>query len=75
MMKAFQTKNNDLIFVLYVCSLTRSIISLHTLINNKLQNRETEKKQDQPQTSEKPKEAKNDKGEKGEKTEKSDKKP
>jgi len=29
-------------FVLYVCSLSKSIIALHSLINNKLANREAE---------------------------------
>jgi len=31
-----------MMFVLYVCSLSKSIIALHSLINNKLSNREAE---------------------------------
>ncbi|KAL4497934.1 hypothetical protein ABPG72_014791 [Tetrahymena utriculariae] len=40
--KSFASKNNDQMFVLYICSLSKSIISLHSLINNKLQNKEAE---------------------------------
>lgn len=29
-------------FVLYVCSLSKSILSLHSLINNKLENKKVE---------------------------------
>ncbi|EGR34795.1 26S proteasome protein, macropain, putative [Ichthyophthirius multifiliis] len=43
MIRAFSAKNNDMVFVLYVCSLTKSIISLHNLINNKLENKDQEK--------------------------------
>ena len=43
MTKAFFVKNNDNIFVLYICSIIRSMISLHNLINNKIQNKEAEK--------------------------------
>ena len=42
MIKSFAAKNNDMMFVLYVCSLSKSIIALHSLINNKLANREAE---------------------------------
>lgn len=42
MIKSFAAKNNDMMFVLYVCSLSKSIIALHSLINNKLQNKEVE---------------------------------
>lgn len=42
MIKSFAAKNNDMMFVLYVCSLSKSIIALHSLINNKLSNREAE---------------------------------
>jgi len=43
-MKAFSAKNNDSMFVIYISSLTRSILALHTLINNKLENKANEKK-------------------------------
>lgn len=36
LMNAFKAKNNDMVFMIYICSLTRSLVSLHTLINNKL---------------------------------------
>jgi len=32
-----------MMFVIYVCSLTRAIIALHTLIDNKISNRELER--------------------------------
>ena len=38
--KAFLTKNNDTTFVIYVCSIIRSIVSLHGLINNREMNKE-----------------------------------
>lgn len=37
--KAFLTKNNDTTFVMYVCSMVRTIISLHNLIDNRLMNK------------------------------------
>jgi 26S proteasome regulatory subunit N8 len=43
MVKSLTMKNNDNTFVLYVCSIIRSMISIHNLINNKLQNKETER--------------------------------
>jgi len=42
MMKAFSVKSNDYMYVLYVSSMIKSVISLHTLINNKIQYKETE---------------------------------
>lgn len=42
-MNSFSAKNNDLIFMLYVCSMTRTVVSLHNLITNKIDNREAEK--------------------------------
>lgn len=46
LMRGLSAKNNDMLFVLYICSLSRSIISLHNLINNKLENKDNEKKED-----------------------------
>jgi len=37
-MKLFNSKNNDLMFMIYICSLTRSVVALHTLIHNKITN-------------------------------------
>lgn len=42
MMKSFSVKSNDYMYVLYVCSMIKSVISLHNLINNKISNKEQE---------------------------------
>eukprot|EP01117_Protostelium_nocturnum_P012623 TRINITY_DN4646_c0_g1_i1.p2 TRINITY_DN4646_c0_g1~~TRINITY_DN4646_c0_g1_i1.p2 ORF type:complete len:325 (-),score=102.91 TRINITY_DN4646_c0_g1_i1:1147-2121(-) len=44
--KNFAVKTNDMMLVIYLSSLVRSVIALHSLINNKLENREAEKKVD-----------------------------
>lgn len=41
--KAVYVKTNDQMLVVYVAALIRSIIALHNLINNKIQNRDAEK--------------------------------
>jgi len=41
--KSFAVKTNDLMVVIYLSSLIRSIIALHSLINNKLDNRNAER--------------------------------
>eukprot|EP01017_Pseudomicrothorax_dubius_P042529 TRINITY_DN6954_c0_g1_i5.p1 TRINITY_DN6954_c0_g1~~TRINITY_DN6954_c0_g1_i5.p1 ORF type:complete len:273 (+),score=105.31 TRINITY_DN6954_c0_g1_i5:103-819(+) len=74
---AFTTRNNDSSFVLYLCSMIRSIGALHDLLNNKISNREAERerekeKEDKKAEREKDKVAGNEK-EKGEKTEKGEK--
>ena len=43
--KALYVKTNDQMLVVYASSLCRSIIALHNLINNKLANRDAEKKE------------------------------
>ena len=43
--KCMHTKTNDQMLVVYLASLTRSVIALHNLINNKLTNKEAEKKE------------------------------
>ena len=40
MIKSFSVKSNDYMYLIYVCSLIKSVISLHSLINNKIQNKE-----------------------------------
>lgn len=45
MIKAFAVKNNDMMMVIYVSSLIRSVIALHNLINNKIENKDAEVKQ------------------------------
>lgn len=42
MVRSFAAKNNDFTFLLYVCSLSKAVISLHSLINNKLANKQLE---------------------------------
>lgn len=42
MVKSFSVKTNDYMHVTYVCSLIRSVVSLHNLINNKIQTKEIE---------------------------------
>lgn len=41
--KSVYVKTNDQMLVVYLASLIRSIIALHNLINNKVQNRDAEK--------------------------------
>ena len=42
MVKGFSVKTNDYMHVIYVSSLIKSVISLHNLINNKIQTKEIE---------------------------------
>ena len=42
MIKSFSVKTNDYMYILYVSSLIKSVISLHSLINNKIHNQEAE---------------------------------
>ena len=44
-MKSFLVKTNDQMLVIYVASMIRSVIALHNLINNKLQNKDYEKEE------------------------------
>lgn len=42
MVRNFSVKSNDYMYVIYVSSLIRSILSLHDLINNKIYLKESE---------------------------------
>ena len=42
--RAFAVKTNDMMFVIYMGSIVRSVIALHSLIGNKVTNREEERK-------------------------------
>jgi 26S proteasome regulatory subunit N8 len=42
MVRNFSVKSNDYMYVIYVSSLIRSILSLHDLINNKIHLKESE---------------------------------
>merc|ERR1711977_130353 len=44
MVKAFAIKTNDMMVLIYVSSMIRSVIALHNLINNKIENKELEVK-------------------------------
>jgi len=46
--KSTMVKTNDQMLVVYLASLVRSVIALHNLINNKITNRDAEKKEGQP---------------------------
>lgn len=46
LIKAFAVKTNDMMLVIYLSSLIRSVIALHNLINNKMLNKEHEKVED-----------------------------
>ena len=72
--KSVYVKTNDQMLVVYLASLIRSIIALHNLINNKVQNRDAEKNEGKDKES---KDKKTDKDttdkEKGDKADKKDK--
>lgn len=57
MSESLYVKTNDQMLVVYLAALCRSIIALHNLINNKLTNRDAEKKEanKDPQTKDKEK--------------------
>ncbi|KAI8015420.1 hypothetical protein LOK49_LG05G00324 [Camellia lanceoleosa] len=46
LIKAFAVKTNDMMLVIYLSSLIRSVVALHDLINNKMLNKEHEKTED-----------------------------
>uniref|UniRef100_A0A8C5G007 MPN domain-containing protein n=1 Tax=Gouania willdenowi TaxID=441366 RepID=A0A8C5G007_GOUWI len=70
--KAFYLKTNDQMLVVYLASLIRSVVALHNLINNKISNRDAEKKEGQEKEEGK-KEKKDDKEKKDEKDKEKDK--
>nr|CAG4645637.1 EOG090X08WI [Lynceus sp. MCZ IZ 141354] len=45
--KSMHIKTNDQMLAIYLASMTRSVIALHNLINNKLTNRDAEKRKDE----------------------------
>jgi len=44
MVKAFSVKTNDMMVMIYISSMIRSVIALHNLINNKIENKDAEVK-------------------------------
>jgi 26S proteasome regulatory subunit N8 len=46
MVEAFAIKSNDMMLVMYLSAMIRSVVSLHNLINNKVVNKEAERSKD-----------------------------
>eukprot|EP01113_Clastostelium_recurvatum_P014930 TRINITY_DN1819_c0_g1_i1.p1 TRINITY_DN1819_c0_g1~~TRINITY_DN1819_c0_g1_i1.p1 ORF type:complete len:331 (-),score=78.14 TRINITY_DN1819_c0_g1_i1:12-1004(-) len=59
LVRSFAVKTNDALLVVYLSSLVRAVIALHSLIINKRQNREAERKEESGNTDEKEKEKEN----------------
>ena len=72
--KSVYVKTNDQMLVVYLASLIRSVIALHNLINNKLANRDEEKKEGKEKEEKKEKKEKEKKEAKKEKIKGEDKK-
>ncbi len=47
LIKAYSAKNNDMMFAIYVCAMTRCILSLHTLLFIGKDNQEKVKEREQ----------------------------
>ena len=62
--KSINVNTNDQMLVVYTASLIRSIIALHNLINNKINNKEAEKREGSKKEESKDKEKKDDKDDK-----------
>jgi len=71
---SFAIKTNDMMLVIYLSSLIRSVIALHSLINNKLDNRDAERRADLPEKKPEDKKKKDDKKEEDKDEKKDDKK-
>lgn len=61
--KSVNVKTNDQMLVVYLAAMIRSVIALHNLINNKITNSETEKKESGKDTTDKAKKDEKDKKE------------
>ncbi len=72
--KSFSVKTNDFMHMTYVCSLIRSVIGLHNVINNKLIRAGINVKKEEAKEEEKKDEKEKEKKEKEEKEEKKDSK-
>lgn len=64
--KSLYVKTNDQMLVVYLASMVRSVIALHNLINNKITNRDAEKKENEKVSSPKREEGKKDEKDKKE---------
>ena len=71
--KSINVNTNDQMLVVYTASLIRSIIALHNLINNKINNKEAEKregsKKEESKDKDKDKDSKDEKSKDGQKSE------
>lgn len=70
--KSVYVKTNDQMLVVYLASLIRSVIALHNLIGNKLQNREAEKTEVKDLSKDKKEKEKKEKEEKEKDSDKKD---
>jgi 26S proteasome regulatory subunit N8 len=73
-MDAFQVKTNDMMLVIYVASLIRSVTALHDLINNKLELASYESGEKKDKDKEKEKDGEKKDGDKKEGKDEKDKK-
>jgi len=69
MVKAFSVKTNDMMVIIYVSSMIRSVIALHNLVNNKIENKDAEAKKISEKEQAKEDQAKKEKEEKEKKDE------
>merc|ERR1711936_2601 len=72
--KSINVNTNDQMLVVYTASLIRSIIALHNLINNKINNKEAEKREGSKKEESKDKDKKDDKDDKSKDGKSDDKK-
>eukprot|EP00741_Cyanophora_paradoxa_P000347 tig00000403_g338.t1 len=72
--RSFAVATNDMMLVIYLASLIRSVTALHDLINNKIANKEAEKAEEAGKDGDKDKDKKKDGKEKKGKEEKEEKK-
>jgi phosphotransferase system glucose/maltose/N-acetylglucosamine-specific IIC component len=56
LIKAYSAKNNDMMFAIYICAMTRCILSLHTLLFIGKDNQEKVKEREQELEKQKEKE-------------------
>ena len=56
LIKAFSAKNNDMMFAIYICAMTRCVLTLHTLIFVGKDNEEKEREREREKEREKEKE-------------------
>jgi 26S proteasome regulatory subunit N8 len=60
--RSFAVKTNDMMLVIYLSSLIRSVIALHNLINNQIENRDAERKMEEGKDEKDQKKGKSEEG-------------